>query len=373
MKKIIFSIFASGLVLSVLAQREVSQDEMSKVYEEIKTPYKYGLVMAPQTNDQLVDCPTVFRHRNKWYMTYLVFNGDGRTLNGRGYETWIAQSDDLLEWETLGRILSFRDGYWDADQRGGFPTLPNMEWDGGYRLQSYRGRYWMTYMGNDRQGYEAQPLQIGLAWTHRRELGKAVEWQSFDQPILSPADDDAQWFEKATQYKSIIYQDRAQTLGSRFVMFYNAAGVNPENGLKAERIGIALSDDLENWHRYPGNPVFANEEKGTITGDAHIQKMGDLYVMFYFRAFEPSRPYKAYNTFACSYDLVNWYRWEGQDLVIPGSEYDNRYAHKSYVVKHDGVVYHFYCAVNENKQRGIAVATSQPMGSSKMNFPEMNK
>ena len=31
-----------------------------------------------------------------------------------------------------------------------------------------------------------------------------------------------------------------------------------------------------------GNPVFAHEADGTITGDAHIQKMGDVYVMFYF-------------------------------------------------------------------------------------------
>ncbi len=67
-------------------------------------------------------------------------------------------------------------------------------------------------------------------------------------------------------------------------MFYNAAGYHPETKVKAERIGIALSKDMLHWERYPGNPVFGNEE-GMITGDAHIQKMGDLYVMFYFGAF----------------------------------------------------------------------------------------
>ena len=46
------------------------------------------------------------------------------------------------------------------------------------------------------------------------------------------------------------------------------------------------------------------------------------------------------------------------------------FAHKSYVVKHDGVVYHFYCAVNKAGQRGIAVATSVPMGRSEVHFPE---
>lgn len=41
--------------------------------------------------------------------------------------------------------------------------------------------------------------------------------------------------------------------------------------------------------------------------------------------------------------------------------------------KHDGVVYHFYCAVNKAGQRGIAVATSVPMGRSKVAFPMPEK
>jgi len=348
----------------ILHAQEVTQVEMTKIYEEVKTPYKYGLVIAPKDDKHMADCPTVFRHNDQWYMTYLVFNG-------RGYETWIAQSDNLLEWETKGRILSFRDEGWDKDQRGGFATLPDMEWGGSYKLHPYKEKYWMTYMGNDKSGYEAEPLKIGLASIPKKDLTKPVEWESFDKPILSPLDKDAQWFEKATQYKSIIYLDKAKTLGSKFIMFYNAKGVNPENKLNAERIGIALSDDIKNWKRYSGNPIFANEVKGTITGDAHIQKMGNLYTMFYFRAFDPSREYKAYNTFACSYDLVNWYPWEGEDLIFPSENYDSCYAHKSYVVKYEGVVYHFYCAVKEEGyQRGIAVATSKPVGQSDVDFPK---
>ena len=45
------------------------------------------------------------------------------------------------------------------------------------------------------------------------------------------------------------------------------------------------------------------------------------------------------------------------------------FAHKSYVVKHNGIVYHFYCAVNNDGQRGIAVATSQHLGKSEVSFP----
>ena len=38
-------------------------------------------------------------------------------------------------------------------------------------------------------------------------------------------------------------------------------------------------------------------------------------------------------------------------------------------MKHDGVVYHFYCAVNHAGQRGIAVATSRHLGKSEVSFP----
>ena len=153
-------------------------------------------------------------------------------------------------------------------------------------------------------------------------------------------------------------------------MYYNAGGIHPETKLKGERIGIATSKDMKKWTRYPGNPVFGHEIQGMITGDAQIQQIGDLYVMFYFSAFNANKPYKAYNTFACSYDLIHWYDWQGSDLIIPSKGYDNLFAHKSYVVKHKGIVYHFYCAVNKNDQRGIAVATSKPMGRSALHFPE---
>ncbi len=347
----------------------VSDEQMQKIYDAVKTPYKYGMAIAPEDNYHKIDCPTVYRENGKWYMTYVVYNGkDG--LDGRGYETWLAESDDLLNWKTLGRILSFRDKYWDCNQRGGFPSLIDWTWGGSYEMKKYKGLHWMTYIGGNGTGYEAvrAPLNIGLAWT-KNDITKAHEWRSARKPILGIKDKDVQWWEKLTQYKSTIYEDNNRTLGKRFVMFYNAGGVNPKNDMKAERIGIALSDNMKTWKRYKGNPVFYNEVKGIITGDAQIVKMNDLFVMFYFSAFDPSRKYNAFNTFAVSRDLINWQRWNGPDLIYPTKKYDEMFAHKSCVVKHNGIVYHFYCAVNNEGQRGIAVATSTPMGRSDVNFP----
>jgi len=365
MKKIyiLFILFIS----TALSAQEVSQAKMAEIYEQVKTPYKYGLVMAPSTNNYKIDCPTVFRKGDKWYMTYLVYNGKLGN-DGRGYETWLAESDNLLEWKTKGRLLSFREGTWDMNQRGGYPALTDMQWGGSYALQPYKGKYWMTYIGGASAGYESGPLKIGLAYTPEKDLTKAEEWKALPKPILAPEDKDHQWFENITQYKSTVYWDKKKTLGAQFVMFYNAAGINPANKVKAERIGIALSNDMIHWKRYPGNPVFAHEES-RITGDAHIQKIGNVYVMFYFSAFRTDRKYKAFNTFACSYDLIHWYDWKGDDLIFPSKKYDDLFAHKSYLINYKGVVYHFYCAVDKFNQRGIAVATSKPMGRSTVNFP----
>ena len=368
MKKILLTLLSLISVLSAFAA-EIPSSVMQRIYNEVRTPYKYGMVVAPADNYHKIDCPTVFRVGDKWMMTYVVYNGkDG--LDGRGYETWLASSDDLLHWNTEGRILSYKEDGWDMNQRGGFPALIDWTWAGSYGISKFKKNYWMTYIGGHGTGYEAvrEPLNIGIAWTDG-DITQAHEWQSGNKPLLSINDKDAQWWEKLVQYKSTIYDDPQKTLGKRFVMFYNAGGINPANDLKAERIGIALSNDLKKWKRYEGNPVFANEVGGIITGDAQIAKMGDLYVMFYFKAYDPSRKYNAFNTFAVSRNLIHWQRWEGEDLIWPTKTYDEMFAHKSYVLKHNGVVYHFYCAVNNDQQRGIAVATSVPMGRSQVHFP----
>jgi predicted GH43/DUF377 family glycosyl hydrolase len=104
-----------------------------------------------------------------------------------------------------------------------------------------------------------------------------------------------------------------------------------------------------------------------ITGDAMIQKIDDYYVMFYFGAFWQDRK-GAFNRFGVSKDLIHWTDWQGDNLIQSSEDYDALYAHKSYVIKHNGVVYHFYCAVNKNDQRGIAVATSKDLGKSNSTF-----
>ncbi len=318
--------------------KTVSEEVMQNTYDEIKTPYKYGIVFQHPDSTKMVDSPTIFRENDVWYMTYIVFDG-------QGYETWLAESKDLLKWESKGRILSFTENSWDANQKAGYVALVDINWGGGYSVEKFKDKYWMTYLGGSTTGYEAGILKIGLSNTPT--LTDASEWNTDHEILLSPEDADVRSFDNKTIYKSTVIHDKEEHTGYPFVMYYNAKGKGD-----FESIAMAVSDDIKNWKRFGKKPVITRGEG--ICGDAQITKIGDLYVMFYFGAFwKPG----GFERFAASYDLINWTDWKGEDLVAPSEEFDKTYAHKPWVIKWDGVVYHFYNAVG-SEGRVIALATS---------------
>lgn len=361
--KLFFLLTAVLVTTIVFSQtKEVQQEKMQQIYEEVKTPFKYGLVVVPTDNSKKIDCPTVFKKGNTWYMSYLQFDG-------RGYETWLAKSKDLLHWEKMGKIMSHDKDttLWDASQKAGYVALVNTKWGGSYSLKKFKGKYWMSDFGGKENGYEAGLLSLGMAYTDK-DPSTVHEWNRLNKPILSSLDKDVRWWENKKQFKSTVIYDEKKMTGYPFVMYYNANGDTAKDNKKTrwfERIGMAVSNDLVHWKRFQNDPVVHHPIG--ITGDPIIQKIGDVWVMFYFGAFWQDRK-GAFNRFACSYDLVNWTDWNGDNLIESSEPYDELYAHKSSVVKYNGVVYHFYCAVNKKEQRGIAVATSKDKGKSAVNF-----
>jgi predicted GH43/DUF377 family glycosyl hydrolase len=320
----------------------VSKETMEQVFNEIKTPYKFGIVFKHPDANKLMDSPTIFKKNGIWYMTYIVFDG-------KGYETWMAKSKDLLHWSSMGKILSFSNNSWDANQKAGYMSLVDIDWGGSYKVEKFQNKYWMSYLGGNTIGYEAGVLGVGMA--SNKTLTKPVEWQTVARPILQAKDIDSRWFENKTIYKSTVIRDQQKLTSHPFVMYYNAKG----DTAKYESIGMAVSDDMVSWKRYGTSPVIT-KYKG-ICGDAQIVKINKLYVMFYFGAFwKPG----AFERFACSYDLVNWTDWEGDDLIKSSTDDDETYAHKPWVIKWKGVVYHFYNAVGKSG-RVIALATSKEL------------
>jgi predicted GH43/DUF377 family glycosyl hydrolase len=325
--------------------RMVEATVMQRIYEEMKTPCKHGIVL-PAEPGEMIDCPNIFRHDGRWYMMFVSMHGQV------GYQTHLARSDDLLHWERLGPILSFPKQGWDAWQVDGGLALYDTAWPGAHTLAAHDGKYWLSYIGGALQGYETDPLAIGMAWT--RDPAAAVEWTRLPEPVLSTFQPEVRPFEAATLYKSAIIRDATESLGWPFIMFYNGK----MNGEKHEAIGMAVSRDLVNWTRYGLDPVVDNAPgEPAISGDPQLMKVGDVWVMHYF-GFGWLKGTTAFDTFACSYDLVSWTKWNGEPLIKPSEPFDQTFAHKPWVLKHAGVVYHFYCAVGD-QGRAIALATSR--------------
>lgn len=136
------------------------------------TPYRYeepvlhGSGILGAFDEKAVDIPFVFWHRNKYYMLYTGFDG-------KGYQSALATSDDLLHWEHKGVILKRNLDSDRWDRIGGAATWMIKESDDFNqipKLGKVDGKYWMVYHSYPSTGYENGPAEIGLAWTEDEEL-----------------------------------------------------------------------------------------------------------------------------------------------------------------------------------------------------------
>jgi hypothetical protein len=72
--------------------------------ENIRTPIKTNrLLLAPtgspgDFDSHTVDCPNLFFHNDRYYLTYVGYDG-------LGYQTGLASSEDLLNWQREGVIF----------------------------------------------------------------------------------------------------------------------------------------------------------------------------------------------------------------------------------------------------------------------------
>ena len=274
---------------------EVSAAETERVYARLQTPVKYGAVM--KLENALTDSPSVFRYGDAFYMYFIAISGDTRSS---GYETHLARSADLLRWEYLGPVLR-RNGLnrWDSRQCAGYAAYIDVDFEGTFELQRTASFYHISYLAGNSDGYEPDPLLMGLARSTNPTDPRA--FSRLPEPILRPGDSDARPFEDRTLYKSFLFRDDARVTGLPFVNAYNAKGHDGR-----ERIFLAVSGDGERFERYGDSAVLdaaADSPDALITGDPQIIRMDSLYVMLYFRL---NKTGGAFNTFACSYDLIHW-------------------------------------------------------------------
>jgi predicted GH43/DUF377 family glycosyl hydrolase len=238
--------------------------------EPYRTPYKYGKLVLEASaeanvfDSRSVDCPFVFRHDGRFYMTYVGWDGTG-------YQTGLASSSNLTSWRKEGCILR-RD-----------PSSPvtryniAMNWimrgteiRSAGDLKKVRGRFLGVYHAYPNAGYEQGAAVIGLCWS--RDL---MHWE-IDPPFLHP-EDGADW-ERGGLYKPCLVEQRGT-----FYLFYNAK--TQGRGWR-EQAGVATSTDLKNWRRYEGNPIISSGGPGSwderFASDPCVFQDGKRWVFFYY-------------------------------------------------------------------------------------------
>jgi hypothetical protein len=341
-----------------------------------RTPYKYPHLILSATgrkgdfDQRSIDDPIVFRANGAFQMLYIGWDGVG-------YQTGLATSSDLLHW-TRTALVGPRDpaSKYTRYNLALSSILRDKQLHSPGEAIKVNGQYLGAWNAYPNAGYEEGAAVIGLATSH-----DLLHWQ-LGEPILTPQDG-TPW-EHGGLYRPDLLLDRGV-----YYLYYNAkTDVLPasEGGGWREQTGVATSTDLTSWIRYAHNPIIANGPRGSATYPAanplskerpstpdardsrfasnpFVVQNGREYAMFYY-GFGYERPGRACEMLALG---SNPYAFaKVPDVLIdtgaPGT-IDETFAHKPSVITHDGVLYHFYCAVSgqyPNEVRGIAVARSKP-------------
>lgn len=302
---------------------------------------------------RMTDVPTVFQlpGDEKWYMTFIGFDG-------KGYQSFLAESDDLLHWGHLRLAMGYGpEGSFDYGGvvLGAF-LYEDYDIKAPRTLKKRGTRYFSLYGAYPRQGgYELRPGYEGVACSE-----DGLTWRrAKDEPILSVHQKDC-----GTWEKDCIYQPWLVEHEGRYYNLYNAAQGH------IERMGLALSDNLLEWKRYEHNPVIPNGPKGSynekFSSDGKIFRDGDHWFCFFFGVGKGGAHIMA----AFSRDLIHW-TVDPEPLYKAGgnpSGLDKKYAHKISLVWNPAnkTYYMFYCAVG-NRGRGIGLITSQPLADRQPN------
>jgi predicted GH43/DUF377 family glycosyl hydrolase len=341
-----------------------------------RTSYKYPDLILSATgrkgdfDERSVDDPIVFYANGAFQMLYIGWDGIG-------YQTGLATSTDLLHWKRTALVAPRDPASKYTQYNLALSTiLRDKQLRSNGEAIKVNGKYIGAWNAYPNAGYEEGAAVIGLATSD-----DLLHWQLTD-PILRPQDG-ASW-EHGGLYRPDLMLDRGT-----YYLYYNAK-TDPlpksEGGGWHEQTGVATSTDLKTWTRYRENPVLHNGPRGSATypttnpllstqpatpdardsrfaSNPFVVQNGCDFAMFYF-GFPYQRPGRACELLAVSVDPYSFVKVPEVliDTGAPGA-IDETFAHKPSVITHEGILYHFYCAVSgkyPNEVRGIAVARSKP-------------
>jgi predicted GH43/DUF377 family glycosyl hydrolase len=291
------------------------------------------------------DVPCVYQipeFPGKWFISFIAFNG-------KGYNSFVAESTDLVNWEKPRLAFGFGgEGEFDHGGRVVGAYMYNT-WDikGSRALRRKDGLYWTLYGCYPRQGgYELRPGAEGLASSQ-----DGLTWtRAWPETTLDVYQKEVKPWEH-----SCIYQPWLVEHQGKWYDFYNAA-----NG-GIEQSGFATSTNLVNWTRYPDNPVIRNRPQwsdASMASDPKVFWDTDHWVMFYFG----NGKFGVCILVAFSTDLEHWTQ-ERDPLYKPGGHpggYDKNGALKiSLVWNPVNEVYYMFYNMLSPRGMNIGLLTSK--------------
>ncbi len=326
--------------------------------ERYLTPYKLGRsVIEPSRtagayDEVCTDVPFVFFHNDKFWMMHVGFDG-------RGYQTALACANTPEgPFEDVCMVLRRGEGNgWDTANAAGVWMLSTQELFATRTLKKWDGKYWLYYHSYPGEGYEEGAAAIGIAWCDKEDLS---EWHRLPEPILTIPEEEA-WDHGG------LYKNCTVECGGKYYLFYNAK--DKTYGGWKEQTGICVGDDPLHFTRLPEQPAVPVGAPGawdsTFASDPWVvySLKDNLWVMYYY-GYNGQR---AGEGIAFSRDLVHWEK-ASEPIIMPDAPgaIDDRHAHKPAILWYKGVLYHYYCCVQDapgepyNERRTITVAASRP-------------
>ncbi|MHA2281212.1 MAG: hypothetical protein ACXAC5_10200 [Promethearchaeota archaeon] len=262
-------------------------------------------------------------------------------VEGGTYHMWYSGVDSSGEGRT-GYAACFDGISWA--KYGGNPVLnlgPGGSWDD-FRayapsVASNGSRYFMSYMGNDNSIY-----RIGYAYSD-----DMINWtKSPSNPVLvlGPG---GSWESNTLGGCSLLYD------ASDFKLWYHGG-----DGSRTQ-VGYATIPFMDNWKKYPGNPVLdigtGGQWDDTFVRNPSIIFDGTTYHMWY-------SGYNGINWrigYATSTDGVNWNKYGGNPVLNLGVDWWEDGGVLAPFVLFDGTIYHlWYSGDDDSGSRRIGYANS---------------
>jgi len=183
--------------------------------------------------------PSILKVGSTFYLYY-------RTDHSIG----VATSNDGINWNDMGTILTYSPGQWDSD----YVISPSVTY--------WNGNYYLFYEGNN-----GQESSIGVAISSNPSSG-FVKYSG--NPILT----------KGTGFESVLVgTPTVVEYVNQFYMFYHGYDGT------SDRVAVAVSSDLAHWQKSANNPVIdlgsQNSWDSVKTGRTSVLISNNIFYTFY--------------------------------------------------------------------------------------------